>query len=120
MLENNQFDLHEIVDSELKDVVFTYDLKEKILSACLDGEETALAAARRKRQKRTVRLAAGMGLAAALLLAVTFGTRWILGSGGTGAPQNMEASADRAPAEGESARSPGTCICSHGYGAGCH
>lgn len=103
MLENNQFDLHEIVDSELKDVVFTYDLKEKILSACLDGEETALAAARRKRQKRTVRLAAGMGLAAALLLAVTFGTRWILGSGGTGAPQNMEASADRAPAEGESA-----------------
>lgn len=100
MLGNKQFDLHEIVDGELKDVVFTYDLKERILSACLDGEETALAAARRKRQKRTVRLAAGMGLAAALLLAVTFGTRWILG---TGAPQNMEASADRAPTWEESA-----------------
>lgn len=41
-----------------------------------------------------------MGLAAALLLAVTFGTRWILG---TGAPQNMEASADRAPTWEESA-----------------
>lgn len=45
MLENKQFDLHEIVDGEPKDVVFTYDLKERILSACLDGEETALAAA---------------------------------------------------------------------------